>query len=187
MIQEKDIAEKLCIQIFRHIPGIHISFFGEGVKRIFSPLIDESKTIKDQRCKGYIKKIIDQVSIIPDFIVERRDGMDVKTLFYIKIEFLDCPNEKIKFNKEALQKLKRYYPNTQLFIMTPYNSVFYGVDIGHIDNGEILNLENFTIERLFDGLYTDDVLPVLKNYRHLIKDLFRTIDWEDNKIPKKIE
>jgi len=182
MINEKEIAEKFCVQLLRYMPGIYVSSFGGDA----SVIIDKAMSLDKKWDIDLLDEIMKQLSIVPEYLVERlEDGYNVSKQHYLKIEFFNCPAEEIRISNDFLQDLKRFYPHTRLLIVTPYDAVFYSIDVDNIKDGENLDLKNHTIEatyKTFTRFYDDadmDVRTILRNNRALFKILFGTFDLVD--------
>lgn len=172
MIYEKSLVEKCCLQLLRHIPGIFVSSFGGDADVLLNTIIHEEMCDEDS-----LDELLGQLSFIPQYLVQKiEEGYIVSTLYYLRIEFFDCPVEKIKISNEILKYLYQYFPHTRLIIVTPYNSIFYCVDADNIEDGENLDLKNYPLEDMYKVFtnYDSDIRTVLKNSKALLKSIFGT-------------
>ncbi len=183
-IPTKGLMVKICARLLSNDPGLYILPFSEGAKEVLTLIVDDLDKEVANWDTSIIREIRRQLSIIPDYIVEMVE--DIYTLskqYYLRIEFFNCPTEEIKIPNEVLQRIKKFYPHTRLLIVTPYDNVFYSVDVNEIKADENLNLKNHTLEEMypiFTELYDDceeDIRSILLNYKSLIKDLFGIFDW----------
>jgi len=167
-ICQKDIAEKFYVNILRNIPCLSVKPFIIEARNIINNIIDEV-VFHEYGFPGELQDMMNQLYIIPEYYVEKRNS-DRYNFYYLKIEYFNCPPENIKISSEFLAYLRRYYPRTRFLIITPYDKVFYSIDLDEITDEENLDLNDYPIENKYECLVQNkELIPFIDNLRDLYK------------------
>jgi len=173
-LNQKNLVEKFGVYLLRQMPDTIVSSFGNDAKVVFDTLLDEVEETVETLDTNVIVEIENQLETIPEYMVEKNtDDNGVIQLYYLKIEFFNCPAEQIRISNDVLEKLKQYYPHTRIFFVTPYDSVFYFLNIDDIKDGEHLDLKIHLLEDYYPCYRNTDNLQYIFNiYRTLLKNIF---------------
>jgi len=173
-LQQKNLAEKFCVNLLRQMSDTVVSSFGNDAKVVFDTLLDEVACTLETLDTNVTDEIENQLETIPEYMVEKNKyDNGVIQLYYLKIEFFNCPAEQIRISNDVLEKLKQYYPHTRIFFVTPYDSVFYFLNVDDIKDGEHLDLKTHLLEDYYSCYKERDHLQKILNiYRTLLRNIF---------------
>ena len=178
-ISKKDIAEKICLSILRRVSVIHVSSFVSDARVIIKTILENAEYEDEKWIWGTIDELLKEETIIPEYTVEWIDSeYSVTRQYYLKIVYFDCPAENIKITNEFLESLKLCFPKTKIIIVTPFDYVFYCVDVDDIKDGSNLDLQNHKLEdtyEIFIDDYDEPVIGSMGSYLQSMRVLFKSI------------
>jgi len=135
---------------------------------------------------------IDQLRTMPDFIVvdEESAVVDPKGerpetyagIDFVEIKFRNRPPTNVSINRYVLEGYKKYWPDSVLVIVLPYDDVFYAIKAEEAtSNATILkstptiadlpSLKNYKIDKYFYRV--KESKKVLENLKNLVLEMFK--------------